>query len=42
MTNIYFYSGLAADNPNFQKITGDWRERVRKAKKRTGTTAETE
>ena len=26
-------SGLAADNPNFEKITGDWRERVRKAKK---------
>ncbi|CAB3997883.1 Hypothetical predicted protein, partial [Paramuricea clavata] len=35
-------SGLAADNPNFQKITGDWRERVRKAKQRTSTTAETE
>ncbi|XP_046861631.1 formin-binding protein 4-like [Xenia sp. Carnegie-2017] len=29
-------SGLAADNPNFQKITGDWRERVRKAKLRKG------
>ncbi|XP_028416445.1 formin-binding protein 4-like [Dendronephthya gigantea] len=27
-------SGMAVDNPNFEKITGDWRERVRKAKLR--------
>ena len=37
---FFSFSGLAVDNPNFEKITGDWRERVRKAKLRALTDAQ--
>ena len=45
LLNVYKFflcSGLAADNPNFETIKGDWRERVRKAKKRASASTETE